>query len=313
MEISKTVHPVHFESLSGQEFERLAFAYLLRIYFWLSGPEWYGQAGGDKGRDIVGIIDDDTEQGIAICVQCANHRDLNKSKLTQDFAKLQLAPGRQPDKVLFIAGGKISATVRDEIKTLSEKQGIQINAWSGSEFEEKLRLNGESLLKRFFSGEDFPDTPDTLRSFVDALTPDDTEILALMATVFDRPAFFTPFHHESHIPSFREAIGDTIAVLSTGVHRHRNGTEIKRIPSRHQLKDPALRKAVAAIEKKLAKLRSILEDLIRQGLIKPYGPPGFEATYEISDFAATRMDDVRSEILSDFRKLYPDFEIAVGW
>jgi hypothetical protein len=49
-----TVLPVHFEDRSGSEFERLCFAYLLRAFDWNS-IAWYGQLGGDAGRDIWAV------------------------------------------------------------------------------------------------------------------------------------------------------------------------------------------------------------------------------------------------------------------
>lgn len=51
--IEITVQPIHFEDWSGQEFERLAFAYILRVEEW-DTIDWYGQLGSDRGRDIWG-------------------------------------------------------------------------------------------------------------------------------------------------------------------------------------------------------------------------------------------------------------------
>jgi len=51
------------------------------------------------------------------------------------------------------------------------------------------------------------------------------------------PAFYTPFNSESSIPAFKKAITDTIEAINTGVHRLRDGTEIRRIPNRrHSVK-----------------------------------------------------------------------------
>jgi hypothetical protein len=51
--LNLTVQSVHFDDFDGHQFERLVFAYLLRTDNWLS-IEWYGQAGGDSGRDFWG-------------------------------------------------------------------------------------------------------------------------------------------------------------------------------------------------------------------------------------------------------------------
>lgn len=47
-----TVKRIHFEDFSGPEFERLSFAYLLRAFEWKT-IDWYGQLGGDSGRDNI--------------------------------------------------------------------------------------------------------------------------------------------------------------------------------------------------------------------------------------------------------------------
>jgi uncharacterized protein affecting Mg2+/Co2+ transport len=45
------VQPIHFEDQSGQDFERLAFAYILREEEW-DTIDWYGQLGSERERDI---------------------------------------------------------------------------------------------------------------------------------------------------------------------------------------------------------------------------------------------------------------------
>lgn len=47
---TKTTHPISFSNLSGQAFERLVFAALLRMRAWHS-LNWQGQSGSDGGRD----------------------------------------------------------------------------------------------------------------------------------------------------------------------------------------------------------------------------------------------------------------------
>lgn len=45
------VRSIHFEDFSGRDFERLCFAYVQCDGAWRT-IEWYGQLGGDSGRDI---------------------------------------------------------------------------------------------------------------------------------------------------------------------------------------------------------------------------------------------------------------------
>src|SRR3546814_14282074 len=98
--------------------------------------------------------------------------------------------------------------------------------WSSVEFEEELRLRAEFLLHRFVSGEPFPDTAGELQRFVDDFPQmSDDEILQMMAAVFDRPAFRTPFMIQRQLPAFEQAIEDTIAALNTGFWRTRRSVE----------------------------------------------------------------------------------------
>lgn len=46
------VKPVAFSQFDGSAFERLAFAYLIRSIPDHQRIDWYGQLGGDRGRDI---------------------------------------------------------------------------------------------------------------------------------------------------------------------------------------------------------------------------------------------------------------------
>jgi hypothetical protein len=164
-------------------------------------------------------------------------------------------------------------------------------------------------------GEAFPDEPEELRAFVVGTEPvDDHEILGLMAGLLDRPAFYTPFHDESSIPDFKKAITDTIEALNTGIHRLRDGTEIRRIPSRHQLRSKTNRDAMMTIERMLGRLRARYDDFMRQGKIRPCGCRNPDCpVFFVSWDAAREMDVQRSQILETFRQVYPEFGVRLGW
>lgn len=49
------VLPIHFEDRSGTEFERLAFAYIMRDGEWKT-IDWYGRLGGDKGKEDCPVM-----------------------------------------------------------------------------------------------------------------------------------------------------------------------------------------------------------------------------------------------------------------
>lgn len=313
---NRTVQPVHFEDFDGHQFERLVFAYLLRTDNWLS-LEWYGQTGSDSGRDIWGLRERDGHpQGQKVCVQCANQKSLAYKKVKEDFEKVLNGPNEKPDAFIVVAGGTVSATLRDKTKKLCEKKQVYTGEiWSGKEFEERLRAKAESLLKRFIGGEEFPDAPADLRNFVEAITPlSDDESLALMAGLLDRPAFYTPFHQESSIPAFKKAITDTIEALNTGIHRLRDGTEIRRIPSRHSIQSAETKRLLSQIERMLGELRAMYDECVKTGDIRPCGcnVPDYPVFF-VSPHAASEMDRLRKEVLETFRRLYPAFDVRLGW
>ena len=164
---ASTVYRIRFDDLSGKEFERLVFAFLLRTNDWMS-LDWYGQVGGDSGRDIWGVREHDKfPSGQKVCAFCANWQKLTITKAKKDLQALKTGATGLPDRCLVIGGGIISADLRDKIKAAASKVGIrECEVCSGAEFEERLREKAESLLKRFVGGEAFPDSPQQLQQFV---------------------------------------------------------------------------------------------------------------------------------------------------
>ena len=296
------VLPIHFEDRSGSEFERLCFAYLARSFSWKS-IEWYGQLGGDGGRDIWAVRDDETTE----CFQCANYRRLQFRKVADDLRKLTTGPYGLPDSFTLIAGGKVSAALRTRIIDHAEGTGIREAAvWSGAELEERLRRDQPTLIRRFVEGIPLPESAEALRTLTLDSGVDDAEILALMAECFDRPAFTTPLMQESSLPDFKKAITDTIEALNTGVRRLRDGTEIGRIPRRSELRDPAKRAALARVVDGLVALRARYDSLLRSGDLRPCGCDDPDCPiFFISHRAAFAMDRHRSQVLEEFARVAP--------
>lgn len=298
------VMPLRFEDRSGTEFERLCFAHLVHGpgFDW-KAIAWYGQLGGDRGRDIWAV----RPTGEAECFQCANHKALEFRKAEEDLGKVVVGPGGLPTKFTLIVGGKVSAEMRDKVIAHARKLGIQeAEVWSGTEFEERLRRDTPMLVRRFFEGVPFPETVEGLRAMsLDGEVSDD-EALALMAECFDRPAFTTEFRSESSIPDFKKAITDTIEALNTGVRRLRDGTEVGRIPRKALLKDPAKRKVVEQVVELLVELRSRFDEFVASGDLRPCGCGKPECSmYLIERRAAYVMDDLRERILEEFGRVAP--------
>lgn len=307
---AKYLQPVHFEDFDGLQFERLVFAYHARAEKWRS-LEWYGQTGSDLGRDIWGVRDQGEGRGETVCVQCVNRGRLTYSKAQTDLAKVLKAGNGTPERFRIVTRSVLSATMRSRIRAHVLAKGVRhCDLWSGAEFEEFLRRDAESLLKRFVEGETFPDATADLIMLAQAdgaIT--DKDALALMAKLFDRPAFYTPIRAESNLEDFKQAITDTIQALGTGIWKARDGQVIGRIPSRQQLKDDGLRRKLQSVEKALAKLRARFDALVRDGVVRHCGCKQSTCpVYLMPSYAAHELEQLRRDALQLFRGANEEFE-----
>lgn len=142
----------------------------------------------------------------------------------------------------------------------------------------------------------------------------DPEILEEMSRCFDRPAFSTPFYQESNLPNFIKAIEGTIEVLNTGIYRLRDGSIIKKISPRSNLKDKGTREVLSEIVDDLIELRYLYEEFIRKSEIKLCGCNDENCgVLFISPLAIETMDKVRKKILLKFKGVYKGFEIKVRY
>ncbi|MBK1822268.1 hypothetical protein [Burkholderia orbicola] len=307
------VSPIHFEDYSGIQFERLVFAYHMRAGW--RDLIWHGQSGGDQGRDITGIEPFDGQPARKTIIQCANRDTLTLAKAKGDMTKAVKAAGGTPDAFKFVSRGAVSDTSRSRIEQAAAFLGVaHVTIWSGVEFEENLRLRAEYLLHRFVQGIEFPDAEADIRKFVDDF-PDlsDTDALQLMAAVFDRPAFRTPFQQESSLPAFQQAIEDTIGALNTGVWRTREGDEIRRIPSIHHIRDARIRSVLEQVVRQVDALRRIFVTRLREGEIRPCGCGQQNCpTYMLTHRVADELDMARRKILTTFKSVYAPFSVRLG-
>ncbi|WP_186075947.1 restriction endonuclease [Burkholderia gladioli] len=307
-----TVSPIHFEDYSGLQFERLVFAYHVRAGW--HDLVWRGQSGGDQGRDISGTEPFDDRPARKTIIQCANRDTLTLAKAKSDMSKAVKAIGGGPDAFKFVCRGAVSDTARTRIEQAAASLGVaHVTIWSGVEFEENLRLRAEYLLRRFVQGIEFPDAETAIRAFVDDFPElTDADALQLMAAVFDRPAFRTPFHQESSLPAFQQAIEDTIGALNTGVWRTREGDEIRRISSIHHLRDRRIRAVLDKVVRQVDALRRIFVTRLKEGEIKHCGCGQPDCpTYTLTHRAAGELDAARQSILTTFRSVYAPFDVSL--
>jgi hypothetical protein len=122
----------------------------------------------------------------------------------------------------------------------------------------------------------------------------DDEIVAALMPSLDRPAFRTPFCHESSLPRFRDAIAETIRTLNTGCT-----PQGFQLPSKMQIHDASLRARIDQIVETLVGLRAGFDRLILEGEIKhcSCGQPDCPC-YFFSDGAVFTMDHARHTLLS---------------
>lgn len=245
--------------------------------------------------------------------QCANYQKLTLKKVTDDIDKL-IKGNTIPDNFIVICGGKATPDLRDKIIKYANSKSIKrAAAWNGIEFEEKLRKDNPEIIKRFVDGEAFPDLPSNLIKYVKSIfAANDKDIIDLIIECFDRPAFTTGFRNESSIPDFEKAIIDTIEVLNTGVHRLRDGTVIRNIPSRHRISDNDLRAQLTDITKLVINLRDCFVSLKKSKDIRPCECGQVDCpVYILSDKACDLMDNIRRDIFIKFKEIKTDFNLQL--
>lgn len=216
-----------------------------------------------------------------------------------------------PERVRVVCGHDISAKVRTSFKDYASGKNIgTVELWSGTEFEEFIRSNGESLISRYLQGDPFPDAAKDLLLFAWGIHPtSDQERLAMLSMAIDHPAFFTPIWRESSLPAFRQAIEDTLRVLKTGVWKTREGEVVQRLPKSTDFDEPKIVTSLNSMAKHLVNLRTQFDELVRAGEIKhcsctePNCP-----VYAMSDVAVESLTKARGRFLEEFRAINPNFE-----
>lgn len=309
-----TVHPLDFDKLSGREFERLVFAFLWRRCGWHT-LDWYGQLGSDEGRDIWGVREDRWGRDETVAIACANRRRVTAAKVLSDIDKIVAGPRGLPHRVIVVVGGPIPATLKTKAETRALGAGIRnTELWSGAEFEERLRFHAESVVRRFYGGEPYPDEAKDLKLAVAETVPAREETLGLIGRLFDRPAFTTRFSGESSLPAFRQAISDTIEALNTGIYRTRDGTVIGRIPTRHDFQAEEVRAGLDAAVRELVALRVAFDTHLRGGAIRACGCGDPDCpTFFMSGEVAAEMDGMRRRVLAAVGRLGPRCTISTGY
>lgn len=133
------------------------------------------------------------------------------------------------------------------------------------------------------------------------LPQSDLDVARALLANLDRPAFRTPFHQESSLPKFREAIAETIASINTG--KAPNGGQLS---SKNDIGDPSIRSTLDAVVGALVGLRAAFDGLLRTKDIQPCGCNDPDCpVFTLSRKATQEMDRKRRDLLLVAQQLDP--------
>lgn len=130
---------IDWSKISPVEFEKLCYRLLEEEGFF--NLEWYGAAGQDRGRDIIGFRDETPLPGQRVqkkwLVQCKRFlTPLSKCHLHDELVK---AVEHQPDGVLFMVSNALSANLRDWLKPASQQFAFEyVFVWDAVQLESLL-------------------------------------------------------------------------------------------------------------------------------------------------------------------------------
>lgn len=145
--ITATNHPLPFERLSPQDFERLCL--------WLAKREQYeqveliGPSGNDRGLDLLAW-----KNGIRVGFQCKRRKVFGPSaaKAAVEAVIRSRPPAERPDKLILVVAVNVGDAARRQAERTAE--GMDCDFWAGAELDE--------LVKKY---------PDVLREFFQVASP----------------------------------------------------------------------------------------------------------------------------------------------
>lgn len=137
-----------WKQVSPALFEKLCAAVLQKTGF--TNIKWYGEAGSDKGRDIIAERLDTPVPGIqrheGWMVQCKRY---TKSSLSKSELKelLDAALEHKIDSLLIIVTSTVSANLRDWLTTASETYPFKAYIWEELDFRRQVNAHKLELLE----------------------------------------------------------------------------------------------------------------------------------------------------------------------
>lgn len=147
-----TRHPLPFDELSSEDFERLCLFLVRKLGF--KGVEHLGAAGADGGRDITGWEVIDGEHRL-ISFQCKRARArLNVGAVINDVMKVSNAVRKEgaakPYRLHFFCTNLISSKARQAIRNACEREGFEATFSAKTELDAEVKQFPE-LVAEFFA------------------------------------------------------------------------------------------------------------------------------------------------------------------
>lgn len=133
---------INWKSLTPSQFEKLCNVVLGETGF--TNLKWYGESGGDKGRDILADRKDCPVPGITRTerwmIQCKRY--LSK-KLTKSDLKdlMDCALEHEIDNLLLITTYTLSANLRDWLERAKHNYPFKTHVWEEMAFRKEVKKN----------------------------------------------------------------------------------------------------------------------------------------------------------------------------
>jgi hypothetical protein len=140
--VTGTTHPLPFDSLSPEDFERLCFWLVKRAGF--ERPEHLGASGNEQGRDIVAWKD-----GQRWAFQCKRVQRFGPRNAEEEIDKVSMLPeSERPVRLVFIVTTSVSDQTRKRARKRSENT-ITCEFWDLTALDEMVYRH-PGLIRRFF-------------------------------------------------------------------------------------------------------------------------------------------------------------------
>ncbi|AXV83626.1 hypothetical protein GO998_19765 (plasmid) [Ralstonia syzygii] len=135
----KNISPVLFEKLCAAVLQKTGFTNI----------QWYGEAGNDKGRDIIAERRDTPVPGVQRCerwmIQCKRYTKSSPGK-SEIKELLDSALEHNIDALLIITTSTFSANLRDWLHVVSESYPFKSYIWEELDFRQQVNNHKLDLL-----------------------------------------------------------------------------------------------------------------------------------------------------------------------